>query len=374
MANISADGKLRYDTDIDQLFVIYNEDDEEVVKTITDFIKGFSEAEIRQIENPDEYKFYVAADSKYIMYYANNQWNTIATSGSFEQIQSDWNQVNPTMKDYIKHKPDIPVVDSSYSGISPNAQSGIGIQAAFGNVIRTTDKATNVKLGIVKPDGITIVIDSDGTIRSNYEYTLPKASTTVLGGVKVDGRTILTDQAGSGTISVPTATASKVGVVKPDGTSITVDAQGNIALAAASTTVLGGVKVDGTSIVANSGTITGTSLVTRTATNRVPGTTVEAALTKIQQYRTKTIQSTDWVANTDTTTNTDYPLVYEFTDSNYNADSHPSWQMNGVGNIPTAAERDEIEKVKEIFFTDSTHTLYAEEQPSVTLVLEIIGF
>ena len=374
MANISADGKLRYDTDIDQLFVIYNEDDEEVVKTITDFIKGFSEAEIRQIENPDEYKFYVAADSKYIMYYANNQWNIIATSGSFEQIQSDWNQVNPTMKDYIKHKPDIPVVDSSYSGISPNAQSGIGIQAAFGNVIRTTDKATNVKLGIVKPDGITIVIDSDGTIRSNYEYTLPKASTTVLGGVKVDGRTILTDQAGSGTISVPTATASKVGVVKPDGTSITVDAQGNIALAAASTTVLGGVKVDGTSIVANSGTITGTSLVTRTATNRVPGTTVEAALTKIQQYRTKTIQSTDWVANTDTTTNTDYPLVYEFTDSNYNADSHPSWQMNGVGNIPTAAERDEIEKVKEIFFTDSTHTLYAEEQPSVTLVLEIIGF
>lgn len=374
MANISADGKLRYDTDIDQLFVIYNEDEEEVVKTITDFIKGFSEAEIRQIENPDEYKFYVAADSKYIMYYANNQWNTIATSGSFEQIQSDWNQVNPTMKDYIKHKPEIPVVDSTYSGTSPNAQSGIGIHAAFGNVVRTTDKATNVRLGIVKPDGITIVIDSDGTIRSNYEYTLPKASTTVLGGVKVDGRTILTDQTGSGTISVPTATASKVGVVSPDGTSITVDAQGNIALAAASTTVLGGVKVDGTSIVANSGTITGTSLVTRTATNRVPGATVEAALTRIQQYRTKTIQSTDWVANTDTATNTDYPFIYTFTDTNYDANSHPSWQMNGVGNIPTAAERDEIEKVKEIFFTDSTHTLYAEEKPSVTLVLEIIGF
>lgn len=387
MANILADGKLRYDTDTDQLFVVYTEDDEENTRQITDFIKGFSEAEIRQIPDPDEYKFYLAADTKFLMYYANSTWNTIATSGSFEQVQSDWNQINPAMKDYIKNKPEVPVVDSSYNPTSANAQSGLGVAAAIENVVRKSDIATTVNLGISRPDGITITIDADGTVHANTDYVLPKATTTILGGVKVDGRTILADM--SGTINVPIATSSALGVVKVDGSTITIDTNGTIkapytyTLPTASTSTLGGIKTDDATLsISSAGVLSCTrrsgdytaTLVTRTATDRVPGTTVEQSLSRIQQYVTKTIQSTDWVANTDTTTKSDYPFVYTFTDSNYDANSHPSWQMNGVGNIPTATERDEIEKVKEIFFTNSTHTLYAEEQPSVTLVLEIIGF
>lgn len=50
--------------------------------------------------------------------------------------------------------------------------------------------ATNSVLGGVKPDGNTITIDEDGTIHGATTYTLPTASTTVLGGVKPDGETI----------------------------------------------------------------------------------------------------------------------------------------------------------------------------------------
>lgn len=50
--------------------------------------------------------------------------------------------------------------------------------------------ATDSVLGGVKPDGNTITIDEDGTIHGATTYTLPTASTTVLGGVKPDGETI----------------------------------------------------------------------------------------------------------------------------------------------------------------------------------------
>ena len=56
--------------------------------------------------------------------------------------------------------------------------------------------ATTVQAGAVKPDGTTITVDPDGTIRGASTYVLPTASTTVLGGVKVDGTTITIDENG----------------------------------------------------------------------------------------------------------------------------------------------------------------------------------
>lgn len=95
--------------------------------------------------------------------------------------------------------------------------------------------ATTSALGGVKPDGSTITIDEDGTIHGATTYTLPTASTTVLGGVKVDGTTITIDSDG---------------VIKGS------EAQ-PYTLPVATTTILGGVKPDGETIkVSSEGVIT----------------------------------------------------------------------------------------------------------------------
>lgn len=52
-------------------------------------------------------------------------------------------------------------------------------------VLTEKDIATVNKAGIIKPDGTSITIDADGTIHGASTYTLPTASATVLGGVKV---------------------------------------------------------------------------------------------------------------------------------------------------------------------------------------------
>lgn len=56
--------------------------------------------------------------------------------------------------------------------------------------------ATNSVLGGVKPDGNTITVDEDGTIHGTNTYTLPIATTAVLGGIKVDGTTITVNSEG----------------------------------------------------------------------------------------------------------------------------------------------------------------------------------
>ena len=99
----------------------------------------------------------------------------------------------------------------------------------------TLPAATTSALGGVKPDGNTITVDEDGTIHGATTYTLPTASTTVLGGVKVDGTTITIDSNG---------------VIKGS------EAQ-PYTLPVATTTILGGVKPDGETIkVSSEGVIT----------------------------------------------------------------------------------------------------------------------
>ena len=89
--------------------------------------------------------------------------------------------------------------------------------------------------------------------------------------------------------------------------------------------------------------------------------------------RTFNVASTDWEANTDPTTETDYPYIAEITTSVYSNTSKPIWQMNGVGTIPTLAEQDEIGYIIEAVFSSSGITLYAIDEPTVALVLEVKG-
>lgn len=65
-------------------------------------------------------------------------------------------------------------------------------------IITSEDIATTSKAGIVKPDGTTITVDADGTIHGTQTYTLPIASETVLGGIKVGENLSITED---GTLS-----------------------------------------------------------------------------------------------------------------------------------------------------------------------------
>ena len=56
--------------------------------------------------------------------------------------------------------------------------------------------ATTESTGVVKPDGTTITIDEYGTLHGSNTYTLPIASTDTLGGIKPDGKTTFVNEEG----------------------------------------------------------------------------------------------------------------------------------------------------------------------------------
>lgn len=62
--------------------------------------------------------------------------------------------------------------------------------------VSAVDIATTEKAGIVKPDGTTITVDEDGTIHGSSTYTLPIASIGTLGGIKPDGKTTFVNEEG----------------------------------------------------------------------------------------------------------------------------------------------------------------------------------
>ena len=102
-------------------------------------------------------------------------------------------------------------------------------------------------------------------------------------------------------------------------------------------------------------------------------TTLQGAIDELSDFNTFSIATTDWVANQDSTTSTDYPYVATITTAIYQNDSRPIWQMNGVGTIPTSTERESIAMVLEAVFLSTGVTLYATDEPTVDLVLEVKG-
>lgn len=65
-----------------------------------------------------------ASDTVVIMHNNINKKTTVEDLGSATQVQSDWNQVNSSAKDYIKNKPTIPAaqVNSDWNAVSGKAQ------------------------------------------------------------------------------------------------------------------------------------------------------------------------------------------------------------------------------------------------------------
>lgn len=92
---------------------------------------------------------------------------------------------------------------------------------------RDINVATTLAAGIVKPDGTTITVDQDGTIHGATQ--VDTATSSSLGVVKPDNDTITIDANGViSAVETPVATTSAVGTVKPDGTTITIDNDGTI--------------------------------------------------------------------------------------------------------------------------------------------------
>lgn len=172
--------------------------------------------------------------------------------------------------------------------MSANVKGGAKVGTALevdANGALGVKPGTTQAIGGVKPDGTTITVDSDGTIHGANSYELPTMGASVKGGAKLGAGLEIDDdvlqlagesyttaekqklsgiESGANNYVLPAATASAIGGVKPDGTTITVAQDGTISgantytLPPATTSTLGGVIPDGTTITVDSnGTIHG---------------------------------------------------------------------------------------------------------------------
>ena len=125
------------------------------------------------------------------------------------------------------------------------------------------DIATSNDVGLVKPDGDTITVDSDGTLHGADQA--PLATTEVAGKVKPDGTTITVDE--NGTISGMTATSTTKGMLSvPSGNGLYVS-NGALYANTASTIQYGMVRLADDGGLANASS----RLRVRDATNVVSG-------------------------------------------------------------------------------------------------------
>jgi len=105
-------------------------------------------------------------------------------------------------------------------------------------------------------------------------------------------------------------------------------------------------------------------------------TTASTALTatnSLAEINSFTILTSDWIANTDIATNTDYPFICNKNSDKFSNTSKPIYQILGSGTIPTVEELTEAGYISVVNFTESGVTLYATEKPLNTLTLVVKG-
>ena len=97
---------------------------------------------------------------------------------------------------------DLPALPSGATVSCPELEQ-IGVSWFVDGAKELVEHAENIKpatesrIGGVKPDGTTITVAQDGTISGANSYTLPPATTSTLGGVIPDGTTITVDSNGT---------------------------------------------------------------------------------------------------------------------------------------------------------------------------------
>lgn len=151
----------------------------------------------------------------------NNNINTI--NNSITTINNSITTINTTLSSLTTqvntNTSDIATLNSSVIKTIASVGAGISIWLSkVGNTanFKSLKAGTNITLdNTTNPN--EIVINSTG----GTSYTLPPATTTTLGGVIIPSSgNLLVD--GSGNLSVPVASSSVLGLVKVDGTTITI--------------------------------------------------------------------------------------------------------------------------------------------------------
>lgn len=99
---------------------------------------------------------------------------------------------------------------------------------------------------------------------------------------------------------------------------------------------------------------------------------VQDAVDQMYGINTFNVASTAWTQNSDPNTS-DYPYVCVINTQLYTNDSRPTWQLVGANGIPTATEQETIDMVLYAWFSSSSITLYATDEPASNLVLEVKG-
>lgn len=160
----------------------------------------------------------------------------------------------------------LPVADNDkLGGIKLGNTNQLTIQDNLGNYgaslhagIEDVDVPIIPYAGNINP-GVVRVIDSGSGLKySNGTVSMSPASTTTYGTVAYDGKTIQAklNQSNQPTLYAATATTSSLGVVKPDGTTTTVDSQGNLKANIDNDTIIvkdGSICVDKSQLSASNG-------------------------------------------------------------------------------------------------------------------------
>ena len=126
------------------------------------------------------------------------------------------------------------ITDAEYNiWLNPDSEADIFATKSELSAVENKIPAEYVKSAAVADNKLTLTKQDNTVVEfegGGGSYTLPVASTTTLGGVKPDETTTTVDE--DGTIhahdTTPVATTTTVGSVKPDGTTITIDNTGII--------------------------------------------------------------------------------------------------------------------------------------------------
>lgn len=108
-------------------------------------------------------------------------------------------ETDPTVPDWAK-QPEKPTYTAQEVGALPvNTAIPFKVSQLTNDAgyITSLPVADSSEVGVVKPDGTTITIDSDGTIHGATTYELPTAGPSTLGGVIPDGETVTVDESGT---------------------------------------------------------------------------------------------------------------------------------------------------------------------------------
>ena len=244
----------------------------------------------------------------------------------------------------------------------------------------------------LSPDGDTIVDDGSGVISVNIDAkTIIYDSVEDAVKVNVDGSTIVYDS-NSDYLKVVTATLNNLGVLKPDGSTITIS-NGTISAAAQSfaglsdTTITspsnGQVPIyNGTTSKWENGAVPtvqiddSTTSLTKVWSSSKTDTELsgKASTTYVDntyKVTSKTVATTGWTS--DTTSQSGTTLYKKTIALSHVYVTSPSVDIGASGVLPTTAQQEAYNLLQYVTINGTTLTLYASAIPSTSFYINIEG-